>query len=286
MNPTEIRAALKEIGGHLPADRQGANKRLGQHFLIDKNILDIIVTEAEIEKGDRVLEIGPGLGVLTRALIDAGASVTAVERDRRFVEYLSRTVGARHAVPLQIIFGDASKLNWENHFEVGAHGHAPWKFVSNLPYSITSLALRKALYAKHPPTNLVVLVQREVAERAIARDRKHSLLSLMVAFAAHEARLVKRVSAGCFFPPPKVESAVLRIIPMTQEERKAIWGRNPEEIMALAKKGFAHPRKLLASNLGFSATSLPAYWPTNLSSKARAEDLRPEDWARLAEAKD
>ena len=83
MNPTEIRAALKEIGGHLPADRQGANKRLGQHFLIDKNILDIIVTEAEIEKGDRVLEIGPGLGVLTRALIDAGASVTAVERDRR-----------------------------------------------------------------------------------------------------------------------------------------------------------------------------------------------------------
>lgn len=267
---------MKEIGGQ-------ANKRLGQHFLIDKNILDMIVAEAEIEKGDRVLEIGPGLGVLTNALIDAGASVSAVERDRRFVAYLERMVGAHgHAprahnrVPLQIISGDASKIDWENNFK-----KKDWKFVSNLPYSITSLALRKALYAKHPPTNLVVLVQREVAERAIARDRKHSLLSLMVAFSAHEARLVKRVSAGSFFPPPKVESAILRIIPMTPEERKAVWGRDPEEIMTLAKKGFAHPRKLLSSNLKIAPETLVS---VSIAPKARAEDLRPEDWARLVEA--
>ncbi|MCR4256808.1 MAG: 16S rRNA (adenine(1518)-N(6)/adenine(1519)-N(6))-dimethyltransferase RsmA, partial [Candidatus Uhrbacteria bacterium] len=259
MNPSEIRTVLKEIGG-------GANKRLGQHFLIDPHALATIVEEAEVEKGDRVLEIGPGLGVLTSALIDAGAQVTAVERDRRFVEWLEKNVGARRAVPLQIIHGDASRLDWENQFK-----NKPWKFVSNLPYSITSLALRKALYATHPPSNLVVLVQREVAERAVAREKgngkkaKWSLLSLMVAFAAHEARIVKRVSAGSFFPPPRVESAILRIIPMTQEERKAVWGRDPEEIMAIAKRGFAHPRKLLASNLGFSATNLPAYWPTSLS---------------------
>lgn len=292
MNPSEIRAVLKEIGGV-------ANKRLGQHFLIDPHALATIVEEAEIKKGDRVLEIGPGLGVLTSALIDAGASVAAVERDRRFIEYLERTVGAHGYAPgtrdrasLQIIQGDASRLDWENHFQVGAHGHAPWKFVSNLPYSITSLALRKALYATHPPSNLVVLVQREVAERAIAKASKaskaskSSLLSLMVAFAAHEARIVKRVSAGSFFPPPKVESAILRIIPMTQEERKAVWGRDPEEIMAIAKKGFAHPRKLLASNLGLSSTNLPTYWPTSLPQNARAEDLRPEDWTRLADAMD
>lgn len=281
---------LKEIGG-------GANKRLGQHFLIDPHALATIVEEAEVEKGDRVLEVGPGLGVLTSELLAAGANVTAVERDRRFIEYLERTVGAHGYAPgtrdrasLQIISGDASRLDWENHFQVGAHGYAPWKFVSNLPYSITSLALRKALYATHPPSNLVVLVQREVAERAVAREKgngkkeKWSLLSLMVAFAAHEARIVKRVSAGSFFPPPRVESAILRIIPMTQEERKAVWGRDPEEIMAIAKRGFAHPRKLLASNLGFSATNLPAYWPTSLSPNARAEDLRPEDWTRLADA--
>lgn len=274
MNPSEIREVLKEIGG-------GANKRLGQHFLIDPHALVTIVEEAEIEKGDRVLEIGPGLGVLTGALRDAGASVAAVERDRRFVEYLSHVIPAKAGTQpgqFEIIHGDASKLDWENHFK-----KKDWKFVSNLPYSITSLALRKTLYAKHPPTNIVVLVQREVAERAIAREQKHSLLSLMVAFAAHEARLVKRVSAGSFFPPPKVESAILRIIPMTPEERKAIWGRDPEEIMAIAKRGFAHPRKLLASNLKLAADVLVS---VGIAPKARAEDLRPEDWARLADAMD
>lgn len=258
---------LKEIGG-------AANKRLGQHFLVDPHALATIIEEAEIEKGDRVLEIGPGLGVLTGVLIDAGASVTAVERDRRFIEHLK----TKFPHDFSLIEGDASKLDWENHFK-----KKDWKFVSNLPYSITSLALRKALYAKHPPTNLVVLVQREVAERAIAREQKHSLLSLMVAFAAHEAQLVKRVSAGSFFPPPRVESAVLRIIPMTQEERKAVWGRDPEEIMAIAKRGFAHPRKLLASNLKLAADVLVS---VGIAPKARAEDLRPEDWARLADTMD
>lgn len=281
MNPSEIRAVLKEIGG-------GANKRLGQHFFVDPHALETIVEEAEIEQGDRVLEIGPGLGVLTGALIEAGAYVTTVERDRRFVEYLSRVIPAKAGIQpgqFEIIHGDASKLDWENHFK-----KKDWKFVSNLPYSITSLALRKALYAKRPPTNIVVLVQREVAERIVHRlplakgeKQRGSLLSLMVAFAAHEARLVKRVSAGSFFPPPKVESAILRIIPMTPEERKAIWGRDPEEIMAIAKRGFAHPRKLLASNLKLAADVLVS---VGIAPKARAEDLRPEDWARLAEVLD
>lgn len=263
MNPTEIKRILSEIGG-------GANKRLGQHFLIDPHALATIVEEAEIKKGDRVLEIGPGLGVLTGVLIKAGANVTAVERDRRFADYLLKT----NPEQLELVMGDASRLDWENHFNM-----KDWKFVSNLPYSITSLALRKALYAKHPPTNLVVLVQREVAERAIARDQKHSLLSLMVAFASHEARIVKRVAAGAFFPPPKVESAILRIVPMTQEERIAIWGMDPEKIMAVAKRGFAHPRKFLASNLEVGQEVLEE---TGLSPKARAEDLKPEDWVRLA----
>lgn len=282
MNPTEIRKVMKEIGG-------GANKRLGQHFLIDPHALATIVEEAEIEKGDRVLEIGPGLGVLTGALLDAGASVAAVERDRRFVEFLSGRGVLQYAPTfdrerLEIIHADASKLDWQNHFK-----KKDWKFVSNLPYSITSLALRKALYAKHPPTNIVVLVQREVAERAVARQQaksnkqKGSLLSLMVALASHEARFVKRVTAGAFFPPPKVESAILRIIPMTPEERQAIWGRDPEEIMAIAKRGFAHPRKLLASNLKLAADALVS---VGIAPKARAEDLRPEDWARLADVLD
>ncbi len=266
MNPSEIKSVMAELGG-------GANKRLGQHFLIDQHALATIVEEAEIEAGERVLEVGPGLGVLTKALIEAGAEVTAVERDHRFGGYLHK----KYPEHLELVMGDASRLDWQDHFK-----KKDWKFVSNLPYSITSLALRKALYAKHPPTNVVVLVQREVAERAVARDQKHSLLSLMVAFASHEAFVVKRVAAGAFFPPPKVESAILRILPMSHEEREAIWGVDPEKIMSVAKRGFAHPRKFLMSNLGLKGEdAMRVAREAGITEKARAEDLSPENWVKL-----
>ena len=303
MTPTEIKKILSELGGH-------ANKRLGQNFLIDKNVLQTIVETANIKKGDHVLEIGPGLGVLTRALIEQGADVTAIEQDPRFVEYLP-VILAKAGISfvgdsrlrgndkrggndnLRIVHGDAATIHWHDLI-----GNLPWKFVSNLPYSITSLALRKALWTPKPPDIVVTLVQREVAERAIsvavgARHAvslrgtgKTSLLSLMVALASREARIVKRVSPGAFYPAPKVESAILEIIPMTLREREEKWGIDPEKIMAVAKLGFAHPRKFLISNLGFSATSLPAYWPTSLNPKTRAEDLAPAEWAALAKLLD
>ena len=172
-----------------------------------------------------------------------------------------------------LVHGDAAKTDWD-----ALVGDQPWKFVSNLPYSITSLALRKALWSESVPEKIAVLVQREVAERAIAKDGKTSLLSLMVALASHEGRIVKRVPAGCFYPAPKVESAILEIAPMTKADRIKKWGMDPEKIMALAKKGFAHPRKLLASNLGINQTVLTGL---TLNPKARAEDLSPDDWAKL-----
>lgn len=269
MNPTEIKAVLANFGG-------GANKGLGQHFLVDKSTLATIVEESEIEPGERVLEVGPGLGVLTKELIGKGASVIAIERDRRFIEYLSVTYppakGGKGG--LDLIQGDAAKLDWDSII-----GEGEWKFVSNLPYSMTSLAIRKALYGKNPPTNLVVLIQREVAERIISRNKKQSLLSLMVAYASHETEIVRRVAPGSFFPPPKVESAVLRVSPMSIEERLAIWGIDPEYIMGVAKKGFAHPRKLLASNLGIKGEVLEKL---GISAKIRAEDLSPGEWRDLA----
>lgn len=265
MNPSEIKAVMAQIGG-------SANKRLGQHFLIDQHALQTIVETADIQPGEKVLEIGPGLGVLTRALVGAGAVVTSVERDARFASYL-RT---QFTDGFELWMGDAAKLEWESVFK-----NKDWKFISNLPYSITSLALRKALYAAHPPTDVVVLVQREVAERAIARDQKHSLLSLMVAFASHEAHIIKRVAPGAFFPPPKVESAILHIVPMGHEERGAIWGIDPEAIMSVTKRGFAHPRKLLASNLGIKPEVLES---VGVQPKARAEDLSPQNWVDLAKA--
>lgn len=274
MTPTEIKAALSMLGG-------GANKSLGQHFLIDAKALEVIVESADIKKDDRVLEVGPGLGVLTRALLDKDADVVAIEQDRRMVQHL-----ADSNKRLQVVHGDAATIHWH-----ALIGQGNWKFVANLPYSITSLALRKALWAPKPPEVVVVLVQREVAERAVStaqnprskREKgKTSLLSLMVALACSSARIVRRVPPGAFFPPPKVESAVLQLIPMPWEERRARWGCEPEKIMQIAKQGFAHPRKLLASNLG-GKHAINALKAVGVTEKARAEDLSPLDWARLTE---
>ncbi|MFA6100368.1 MAG: rRNA adenine dimethyltransferase family protein [Patescibacteria group bacterium] len=297
MTITEIKAALAKIGG-------SANKHLGQHFLIDQQVLAEIIEAAEIKKGDRVLEIGPGLGVLTRELIKCGADVIAIEKDRRLAEYTFNSFpsfdGGKVSSStrrIEGIFGDAAKLDWDQFV-----GDKPWKFVSNLPYAITSLALRKALYAKNPPEVVVVLVQREVAERVLARDGKMSLLALMVGLAVGPVetqnlasnskqsnpnnpniQIIRRVPAEAFYPPPKVESAILKIIPMSHEPRVTLWGIEPEDVMKLAKKGFAHPRKLVQRNLEIANSK----WQ-ELSSqigfeiKARAEDLTAKQWAELA----
>ena len=268
MNPTEIKAALATLGG-------GANKRLGQHFLIDHAALETIVGEAHIHPGMVTLEVGPGLGVLTNALIAKGCEVVAIERDSRFVDYLKK-------YDIKVIRADAAELDW-----MTVTGDREWQLISNLPYAISSLALRKALWSTRPAENVVVLVQREVGERAMSKN-KTSLLSLMVALASSSVHILRRVPPGAFFPPPKVDSVVLQITPMPWPERMERWGIDPEEIMKIAKVGFAHPRKLLASNLKplVGAQGLRP-GPINLSAagipeKARAEDLSPEQWAALA----
>lgn len=234
MNPSRIREVLKEINA-------ATNKRLGQHFLIDAAALNAVVSAAEIQKGDRVLEVGPGLGVLTKVLLESGADLKVIERDRRFAEWLTKQAWAQN---LALTMGDALDVDWSH-----LMGEGPWKFVSNLPYAITSIALRRALWGQNPPTKLVVLVQREVAERAVD-PKKTSLLSLMIGLVVSSAKIVRRVPPGAFFPPPKVDSAVLVMEVLSPEERMARWGIDPERVMRYAKQGFAHPRKRLASNLG------------------------------------
>ncbi len=279
MTPTQIKTALAQLGG-------GANKRLGQHFLIDPKVLEVIVTSADIHLGDRVLEVGPGLGVLTRALLEKGAKVVAIEQDRRMVDYLQRSIpplkirGGAEGGGDRVVHGDAAVLDWH-----ALLGEGAWKFVANLPYSITSLALCKALWAPHPPQVTVVLVQCEVAERvvSVADGSKHgktSLPSLMIALACSSARIVRLVPPTAFFPPPKVDSAVLQLVPMTWAERREKWGIEPEKIMAVAKRGFTHPRKFLVSNLGVPETSMILH-KLGLSEKVRAEDLSPVAWAQL-----
>lgn len=277
MTPTEIKQVLSQLGG-------GANKSLGQHFLIDRAALAAIVGAAEIRPGDQVLEIGPGLGVLTGALLEAGASVRAIEQDRRYLSYLEERFRA-HGSRFRVTHGDASRLPWQDVLDSG-----PWKLVSNLPYAITSLVLRVGLWSPSLPEKIVVLIQREVAERAtsFANDvaghakEKTSLLSLMVALATTERRIVKRIPPGAFFPPPKVESAILEGVPMPWSVREQYWNISPEEVMRVAKKGFAHPRKLLSSNLELSRAEQEKLNGLKiLLPGTRAEAVSPAKWVSL-----
>ncbi|MFA6447761.1 MAG: 16S rRNA (adenine(1518)-N(6)/adenine(1519)-N(6))-dimethyltransferase RsmA [Patescibacteria group bacterium] len=281
MTPTDIKAIMQSIDSR-------PIHALGQNFLVDQAALKDIVQAAEIKKGEHILEIGPGLGVLTKELIASGAHVTAIEKDKKLLDYM-----AQRPYSVQLHHGDAAKLDWNKLI-----GNKPWKFISNLPYSITSLALRKSLYEVDPaPELLVVLVQREVAERVLMRDSKMSLLSLMVGLAVgpvethnhasnreqKNLQIIRRVPPGAFYPPPKVESAILKIVPTSHESRVTLWGIEPEDVMSVAKKGFAHPRKLLFRNLGLDEKS----WTRTaenlgINIKARAEDLNVQQWVELA----
>lgn len=266
MKPSDIRLLLEKLGG-------SPNKRLGQHFLIDGATLETIIEAGELEEGDNVLEIGPGLGVLTNELLERGASVIAIEKDRRYAEYHD----SRRLKQLKIVQGDAIQLDW-----MKLVGKKPWKLIANLPYAITSFALRLGLWASHPPTHIVVLVQKEVADRVIARDGKQSLLSLMVALVSSEAKILRHVPPGCFYPPPRVDSAVLWIKPYTKQERDKQWGIAPERVMEIAKKGFSKPRKLLRSNIGVSEADSEFWKALGINPKARSEDLSPGQWVELA----
>ncbi len=284
MTPKEIKEVLKDLGAE-------PNKRLGQHFLIDPHVLETIVQTAEPAKIGISFEIGPGLGVLTRALLQQGHHIIALERDTRFIQYLKNSIQHEN---FKLITGDATDIDWSKYLKNS------WSLISNLPYAISSFALRTALYNPNPAAHIVVLVQREVGERAISvagemkhskHENKTSLLSLMVALASSHARIVKRVSQQAFYPAPKVESVVLEIIPMSHKEREKKWGIQPEKIMHIAKTGFAHPRKKLSSNLtaglGLSKEFIAdAFTRTQLNQNIRAEDVSPRDWAMLASCLD
>jgi 16S rRNA (adenine1518-N6/adenine1519-N6)-dimethyltransferase len=294
VNPSEIKRILAEMG-------QTPNKQLGQHFLIEPVVITEAINAAGIEPGDTVLEVGPGLGVLTSALLNAGARVIAIEKDRAFAERLPSALPQGH---LEVIEADAAELDWANMIASCPNPNMPgakvssWKFISNLPYAITSLALRKALWNDCPPSIVVVLVQKEVADRCLALLRRtsllaprSSLLSLMTALACFSGRIIRKVPPNCFYPAPEVNSALLELVPMSNDERLKRWGIDPEDVMKIAKIGFAHPRKHLASNLVVDASVFKANTKADVEDMlvsvgakphARPEELSAEQWVELA----
>ncbi len=258
-------------------------KSLGQHFLIDKTILRRILSAAELNPGDIVIEVGPGLGVLTEALARRGAQVVAVEVDSRLVGLLEKRLGdyANVKVVRSDILKVAPRELLENNLPA-SEVERGYKVIANLPYYITSPVLSHFLEAQPRPSRMVVMVQKEVGESIVAASGKMRFLSVKIQFYG-KPTIVAHVPAASFYPRPKVDSVVLRL---------DIYPQPPIKISDVAgffdvvMHGFRSPRKQIRNSLSHSL-GLPASQVVSLLDKAgidakrRAETLSLEEWKEI-----
>jgi 16S rRNA (adenine1518-N6/adenine1519-N6)-dimethyltransferase len=254
-------------------------KSLGQNFLVNKGILKIIVDTADIKKGELVLEVGPGRGILTEALLSAGARVTAIEKDNRLIAVLEEKFGAEiRAKKFILIEGDALKI------DIGkVVGSEEYKVVANIPYYITGALLRLLFSQNNLPTFIVLMLQKEVAKRIVATDGKESLLSLSVK-AYGEPKYVKTVSKGSFSPMPSVDSAILSI---TNISKDFFDDFSEDLFFKIIHAGFSSKRKLVIRNLGKitdKKTIEMMLGRLKINQKARAENLTLSAWRRVCES--
>lgn len=253
-------------------------KSLGQNFLTSIPASMAIVSAGELTSSDTVLEIGPGKGFLTKGLLESGAKVLALEKDRELIPVLSETFANEIATKqLTIIEGDALEFDPQDY---GLQS-TDYSLIANIPYYITGAILSRYLSHAHQPSMMVVLVQKEVAERACARDGKESLLSLSVKVYG-TPKLVYKVSKGSFFPIPSVDSAVLQIKDISRNNFKNQY--HEAIFFKLIHAGFAHKRKFAISNIKavFKTIDIPSLFKElGLSEKVRAEDIQLSTWLAL-----
>ncbi len=262
----------------LTAERLRPRRSLSQNFLTDPAALDAIVQAAELQPGDRVVEIGPGLGVLTRRLLAAGASVLAVELDPRLAEWLR---GELRGVPaFELLEADALTIDPDTAFP-----GADFKLVANIPYHITSPLLHAFLEGERPPTLAVLLLQAEVAERVAAPPGQMSYLSVFAQNVA-DAEVVTGVPSTAFEPAPKVDSAVLRL--RRRSNPAVAPGPERQTLYRLVQAGFRQRRKQLHNAL---ARELPvgreelgrAFAACGIDPQRRAQTLSVDEWRCLLE---
>lgn len=271
--------------------RQRRTPKLAQHFLKNERLAEkiasalnpVILKNGTVgrESFETILEIGPGEGMLTRYLLKQEAKVIAVEKDEALVKVLRQKFASEiKNKKLRIIFGDIRDFKPEKVFKQKSK-IAKYVLIANIPYYLTGLIIRKFLECKHPPEALALLIQKEVAERIVARDKKGSLLSLSVKVYG-EPKIFMKVSRGSFNPPPKVDSAVLVIEKISKKNFKDI---SEEKFFSVLRAGFAHPRKLVMKNLGVVSAKekiTEAFSNMNLLKNSRAENLSLENWLSLA----
>jgi len=288
-SPSVIKALLDSLD-HRP------NKGLGQNYLIDSNILGIIVAAAEISPNDQLLEVGPGLGALTQVLLTTGAKLIAVEKDQTMVAHLREYFPALELiekdvldVDLNVLFSSPGEVTRPTEGvvvgRVTSPGASRWKIVANLPYSAGSRFIVNALEAKPLPEKMVFMVQREVADRLTAQPGSKTFGPLAIWSQLNYAvKNIKNVSPTCFMPAPKVWSSVVRF-----EKRAAPLDdvQDYECFKKLIKLCFTQRRKQIGSNLRKNAPEFFQCLETcGIDPAARPEQIAIERWVALANAAD
>jgi len=269
MKKSELLALLARLEIH-------PSRKLGQNFLIDDNMLDALVRASSPVAGETVLEIGPGTGVLTRRLLETGCQVTAVELDHRLAAYLREEFGAHQN--FRLIEGDACKQDYQELL-----GDAPFRCIANLPYSCGSVFLAVIATLQNPPTELFVLLQKEMGDRLTAAvdTKEYGSLTCRLQW-LYDISLVRTVPPGVFFPPPEVMSAYVRLkrlptIPALELRQRAT---------ILVNAAFSQRRKKITGLLGkyeFRRPLPDLLEALRISPDSRAENLTPEQYLQLAE---
>ena len=250
-------------------------KSLGQNFLKSENILNLMCQTSSIKEGEVVLEIGPGKGSLTKKILSSGALVIAIEKDDELFAFLKEKFNQEIGEgKLKLINQDI--LDWQTD-EV----KTDYKIVANIPYNITGLIIKKFLSDKKLPKSMTLLVQKEVAERIVARNNKESILSLSVK-AYGQVKYIKKVSKKLFNPSPKVDSAIINIFNISKDNFPQKELEN--KFFSLIKAGFSHKRKVLIKNLEIITPKEKlekCFQELKMDTKIRPEDVSLGNWLEL-----
>jgi 16S rRNA (adenine1518-N6/adenine1519-N6)-dimethyltransferase len=267
-------------------------KRLAQVFLKNKAFLSKIIKAGGISSKDTVLEIGPGKGVLTEALLRAKAKVIAIEKDPQLVDFLKEKF--KNHKNLTIIEADIRDFLKNKEFSAQySILNTQYKVLGNIPYYLTSHLLQLLLELKHQPEVIVFMIQKEVAQRIVAKPPKMNLLAVSVQFYS-QPEIISYVPKSAFWPQPKVDSSIIKLTPLpviairqlAEKPCPPELQRRRESFFQVVKAGFSHPRKLLMSNLSQSLKISKerlqeTFSKLNLSSNTRAQNLSLENWKDL-----
>jgi 16S rRNA (adenine1518-N6/adenine1519-N6)-dimethyltransferase len=265
----------RRIGELLESHGIDPRRGLGQNFVADPNTVRRIARLAGVGAGDRVVEIGPGLGSLTLALVETGAEIVAVEADDRLLPVLADVLAG---TGVRVVHGDALTIDWEAVF--GPDGGEPWSLVANLPYNVAATLVLDLL--DHVPriARMLVMVQKEVGDRlaAPAGSPAYGIPSVKLAYRA-TARVVAQVPATVFVPQPRVASVLVAIERRADPPTTA----DPDELFALVRRAFNQRRKMLRRSLA-DIVDADAFAAAGIDATRRPEELDVVDWGRLAHA--